>query len=110
MYRTISNDIRELFSPNAFDIICFFTPSGVKSLFDNFPHFKQNGTLIGAFGTNTSKAAEDAGLVLEIKAPEPAAPIYGVSFGKIPCCKKEALIQVWECGSVEVGSVEEQLF
>src|SRR3954463_15950650 len=36
MYRTISNDIRETFSPNTFDIICFFTPSGVKSLFDNF--------------------------------------------------------------------------
>jgi uroporphyrinogen-III synthase len=74
MYRTISNDIRETFSPNAFDIICFFTPSGVKSLFDNFPQFKQNGTLIGAFGTNTTRAAEEAGLVLEIKAPEPSAP------------------------------------
>jgi uroporphyrinogen-III synthase len=74
MYRSISNDIRELFSPDAFDIICFFTPSGVKSLFDNFPHFKQNGTLIGAFGTNTTRAAEQAGLVLEIRAPEPMAP------------------------------------
>ena len=74
MYRTISNDIRETFSPNTFDIICFFTPSGVKSLFDNFPQFKQNGTLIGAFGTNTTRAAEEAGLVLEIKAPEPSAP------------------------------------
>ena len=75
MYRTISNDIRETFIPDAFDIICFFTPSGVKSLFDNFPQFKQNGTLIGAFGTNTTRAAEEAGLVLEIKAPEPAAPM-----------------------------------
>ena len=74
MYRTISNDIRETFNPSEFDIICFFTPSGVKSLFDNFPQFKQNGTLIGAFGTNTSRAAEDAGLVLHIKAPEPMAP------------------------------------
>jgi uroporphyrinogen-III synthase len=74
MYRTISNDFRDSLNPGEFDIICFFTPSGVKSLFDNFPHFKQNGTLIGAFGTNTSKAAEDAGLKLEIKAPEPAAP------------------------------------
>jgi uroporphyrinogen-III synthase len=74
MYRTISNDIRETFNPSEFDIICFFTPSGVKSLFDNFPQFKQNGTLIGAFGTNTTRAAEDAGLVLHIKAPEPMAP------------------------------------
>lgn len=74
MYRSISNDIRELFTQDTFDIICFFTPSGVKSLFDNFPLFKQNGTLIGAFGTNTTRAAEEAGLVLEIKAPEPMAP------------------------------------
>jgi uroporphyrinogen-III synthase len=74
MYRTISNDIRETFSKDAFDIICFFTPSGVKSLFDNFPGFRQNGTLIGAFGSNTSRAAEEAGLVLEIKAPHPMAP------------------------------------
>ena len=74
MYRTISNDIKESFSKEAFDIICFFTPSGVRSLFDNFPEFKQNGTLIGAFGNNTSRTAEEAGLVLEIKAPQPMAP------------------------------------
>jgi uroporphyrinogen-III synthase len=74
MYRTISNDLRETFVKDTFDIICFFTPSGVKSLFDNFPGFKQNGTLIGAFGSNTSRAAEEAGLVLEIKAPQPMAP------------------------------------
>lgn len=74
MYRTISNDLRETFVKDNFDIICFFTPSGVKSLFDNFPGFKQNGTLIGAFGSNTSRAAEEAGLVLEIKAPQPMAP------------------------------------
>jgi uroporphyrinogen-III synthase len=57
-----------------FDIICFFTPSGVRSLFDNFPTYKQNGTVIGAFGNNTSKAVEDAGLTLEIKAPQPQTP------------------------------------
>ncbi|MBC7902843.1 MAG: uroporphyrinogen-III synthase, partial [Gemmatimonadaceae bacterium] len=62
MYRTISNDIREVFGQHDFDVICFFTPSGVKSLFDNFPKFKQNGTRLGAFGNNTSKAIEDAGL------------------------------------------------
>ena len=57
-----------------YDIICFFTPSGVRSLFDNCPKFKQNGTKIGAFGNNTSKAVEDAGLTLDIKAPQPQAP------------------------------------
>lgn len=73
MYRSISNDIRQVLA-SEFDIICFFTPSGVRSLFDNFPQFKQNGTLIGAFGNNTFRAAEEAGLVLEIKAPQPLAP------------------------------------
>jgi uroporphyrinogen-III synthase len=65
MYRTISNDITPVFDKKEFDVICFFTPSGVKSLFDNFPKYKQNGTLIGAFGGNTTKA---------VKAPIPQAP------------------------------------
>ena len=74
MYRTVSNDITEVLTNEDYAVICFFTPSGVKSLFDNSPKFKQNGTVIGAFGNNTSKAVEDAGLTLEIKAPIPAAP------------------------------------
>jgi uroporphyrinogen-III synthase len=74
MYRTISNDIKEVIESHEFDVICFFTPSGVKSLFDNFPTFQQNGTVIGAFGNNTSKAVEDAGLTLEIKVPSPQKP------------------------------------
>ena len=73
MYRTASNDVKEVLRKE-YDVICFFTPSGVRSLFDNLPKFKQNGTVIGAFGNNTSKAAEEAGLTLTIKAPEPQAP------------------------------------
>lgn len=74
MYRTQSNDVAEMLSENNYDVICFFTPSGIKSLFDNLPKYKQNGTVIGAFGSNTSKAAEEAGLKLEIIAPQPQAP------------------------------------
>lgn len=74
MYRTASNDVKEVLTRTEYDVICFFTPSGVKSLFDNVPKFKQNGTVIGAFGSNTSKAVEEAGLQLGIKAPEPQAP------------------------------------
>ena len=74
MYRTQSNDIKDLVSANPFDVICFFTPSGVRSLFDNIPGYQQEGTIIGAFGGNTSKAAEEAGLTLEIKAPQPQTP------------------------------------
>jgi uroporphyrinogen-III synthase len=74
MYRTISNDVRDVLDNKAFDVICFFTPSGVKSLLENYPAYSQNGTLIGAFGNNTSRAIEDAGLNLHIKAPEPQVP------------------------------------
>jgi len=73
LYKIISNDIKEVIS-RSYDVICFFTPGGVKSLLENFPKYKQNGTKIGAFGANTSKAAEEAGLVLDIKAPQPKAP------------------------------------
>jgi len=73
MYRTASNDVKEVLRKE-YDVICFFTPSGVRSLFDNLPKFKQNGTVIGAFGNNTSKAVEEAGLTLEIKAPQPQTP------------------------------------
>lgn len=74
MYRTQSTDVKEILVKNEYDVICFFTPSGVKSLFDNIPKFKQNGTIIGAFGSNTIKAVEEAGLKLEIKAPQPQTP------------------------------------
>ncbi len=74
MYRTKSSDVKELLTNNDYDVICFFTPSGVRSLFDNLPGYQQNGTIIGAFGSNTSKAVEEAGLRLAISAPHPEAP------------------------------------
>jgi uroporphyrinogen-III synthase len=74
MYRTASNDVADIVTKNDYDVICFFTPSGVKSLFDNVPKYKQNGTAIGAFGSNTFKAVEEAGLELSIKAPLPQFP------------------------------------
>ena len=73
MYKIISNDIKEIMA-KGFDVICFFTPGGVKSLIENFPGYKQNGIRIGAFGANTFKAVEEAGLSLDIKAPQPQAP------------------------------------
>ena len=74
LYKTVSNDVKDLVTTGDFDIICFFTPSGVKSLIENLPKYKQNGTFIGAFGVNTFKAVEEAGLQLQIKAPDPQAP------------------------------------
>jgi len=74
MYRTVSNDAKEVLAGKDFDVICFFTPSGVKSLFDNEPAYQQNKTQIGAFGSSTAKAVEEAGLQLQIKVPAPQTP------------------------------------
>lgn len=52
----------------------FYSPSGIKSLYQNYPEFKQNKTRIAAFGPTTSKAVSDAGLTLNIKAPSPEYP------------------------------------
>ncbi|MCM5527549.1 uroporphyrinogen-III synthase [Parasegetibacter sp. NRK P23] len=88
MYRTVSNgDVKEVLGSKDFDVICFFTPSGVKSLFDNCPQFKQNGTHIGAFGVNTSKAVEEAGLRLDIKAPQPQMPSMVAALEKFLAAK-----------------------
>ncbi len=74
LYKIISNDIKDIFNKKTYDLICFFTPGGVKSFIENFPSFQQNGTRIGAFGDNTFKAASAAGLTLDIKAPLPKMP------------------------------------
>jgi uroporphyrinogen-III synthase len=73
IYRTVASDLSDL-SDIFYDIIAFFSPSGIKSLFDNFPDFKQNKTRIAAFGPTTAKAVRDAGLILDIQAPLPNAP------------------------------------
>ncbi len=73
IYKTVCSDLSDLANVN-YDVIVFFSPSGIKSLFQNFPDFKQNLTRIAAFGATTAKAVEDADLYVDIKAPNPLAP------------------------------------
>ncbi len=73
IYKTVASDLSDLKDVN-YDVIAFFSPSGINSLFVNFPNFKQNNTRIAAFGPTTSKAVRDAGLILDIEAPMPNAP------------------------------------
>jgi uroporphyrinogen-III synthase len=73
IYKTVASDLSDLSEVN-YDIIAFFSPSGINSLFVNFPDFKQNKTRIAAFGPTTAKAVKEAGLVLDIQAPMPNAP------------------------------------
>jgi uroporphyrinogen-III synthase len=74
MYRSQSSDIAKLFGEKHFAVVCFFTPSGVKSWFDNFPKFKQNSLVVGTFGDNTKNTAVLAGLAPRIIAPAPKSP------------------------------------
>lgn len=73
MYRTVSNDFSkdEAFD---YDMLVFFSPSGIASLLKNFPNFQQNDIRIGCFGPTTAKAVKEAGLRLDIEAPSPEAP------------------------------------
>ncbi len=73
MYHTVAanlNDLKNVY----YDILAFFSPSGINSLLVNFPEFKQNNTRIAAFGPTTARAVKDASLILDIEAPLPNAP------------------------------------
>jgi uroporphyrinogen-III synthase len=73
IYRTVASDLSDL-EDVYYDILAFFSPSGINSLLINFPDYKQNDTRIAAFGPTTAKAVIDAGLELDIEAPLPNAP------------------------------------
>jgi len=73
LYKTVAADLSDL--ENVFyDILVFFSPGGIESLLKNFPDFKQNKTLIAAFGATTTTAAIKNGLKPNIHAPHPKAP------------------------------------
>ncbi len=73
IYHTVAANLSDLKNVY-YDILAFFSPSGINSLFVNFPDFIQNNTRLAAFGPTTSKAVHDAGLILDIEAPLPNAP------------------------------------
>ncbi|MFC4635457.1 uroporphyrinogen-III synthase [Dokdonia ponticola] len=80
-YKTVVSDLSDL--ENVFyDILVFFSPSGIESLLQNFPNFKQNDTRIAVFGNTTVKAAEEAGLKINIHAPTPQTPSMTMALEK----------------------------
>ncbi len=70
MYRTVSNDFAED-EPFDYDMLVFFSPSGIASLLKNFPDFKQEDIRIACFGKTTAQAVLDAGLRLDLEVPQP---------------------------------------
>jgi uroporphyrinogen-III synthase len=72
-YKTVMSDLSDL-KDVYYDILAFFSPIGIQSLFKNFPDFKQNDTRIAVFGSTTQKEAEDHKLRVDIYAPSPETP------------------------------------
>ncbi|CAI8394457.1 MAG: Uncharacterised protein [Flavobacteriales bacterium UBA4585] len=73
LFNTVVSDLSDL-EDVFYDILVFFSPSGIKSLYENFPGFKQNNTRLACFGSTTQKEAENHGLIVDIPAPTPDAP------------------------------------
>lgn len=74
IYKTVASNLSKI-DIDQYDLIVFFSPSGVTSLFKNFPEFNQgDDTMIAAFGPTTTKAVKDAGMTLNIAAPTKTSP------------------------------------
>lgn len=66
MYQTVSSDLSDL-SDVTYDILVFFTPQAIQSLYENFPDFKQNETRIAVSGKQTATAVTERGLTINIQ-------------------------------------------
>jgi uroporphyrinogen-III synthase len=73
LYKTVSSDLSDLSMLN-YDVLVFFSPSGIRSLLTNFPDFQQEDIKIASFGNSTAQAVKEAGLRLDLQAPMPNAP------------------------------------
>ena len=73
IYQTLASDLTDM-DIDSYDMLVFFSPTGVQSLHKNFPEYDQGKTIIACFGPTTAQAVADAGLRLDIKAPTKTAP------------------------------------
>ncbi len=80
-FKTMISDLSDL-ADVYYDILVFFSPSGIESLFHNFPDFKQNETRIAVYGKNTYQAAIDRGLRVDIKVPTEDTPSMTMALEK----------------------------
>lgn len=81
LYKTVVSDLSDL-EKVTYDVVVFYSPSGIKSLFENFPDFKQNDTRIAVFGNSTVKAAKAKGLKINIEAPTKETPSMTMALEK----------------------------
>ena len=80
-YKTVMSDLSDL-ADVYYDIIAFFSPTGIRSLYKNFPDFEQNNTRIAVFGSTTQREALDLGLRVDIMAPSPDCPSMTMALEK----------------------------
>jgi uroporphyrinogen-III synthase len=81
LFKTVISDLSDLRNVY-YDILVFFSPLGIKSLFENFPDFKQNKTLIAVYGNTTEEAAKAKDLRIDIKAPSEVSPSMAMAIEK----------------------------
>ncbi|MHA6696790.1 uroporphyrinogen-III synthase [Chryseobacterium sp. A321] len=81
MYRTVYADLSQT-PVNDYDMLVFFSPQGIRSLFENYKDFKQNSTHIAVFGTTTQQTAEELGLVVNLMAPTKETPSMTMAIEK----------------------------
>lgn len=80
-YKTVMSDLSDL-KDVYYDVLAFFSPTGIQSLFKNFPDFEQNNTRIAVFGSTTQKEALEHGLRIDILAPTPETPSMTMALEK----------------------------
>lgn len=73
LFKTVSSDLSDMKIEN-YDLVIFYSPTGIASLSENFPNYVQGDKKIGAFGPATAKAVKDSSLRLDLEAPTPEAP------------------------------------
>jgi len=73
VYKTVYSDLSSI-KDKQYDMIVFFSPSAIESLFKNFPDYQQNNTKIAVFGPTTAQAAREKNLRVDIEAPQPNLP------------------------------------
>jgi uroporphyrinogen-III synthase len=81
LFNTVVSDLSDL-RDVYYDILVFFSPLGIESLFENFPDFKQNKTLIAVYGNTTEEAAKAKNLRIDIKAPTEVSPSMAMAIDK----------------------------
>lgn len=91
LYRTIPTEMKEVVDISKFDMLVLFSPQGIRSLFYNWPDFKQGDTAIGTFGATTAQTATEAGLIVNLSAPSPATPSMTMAIDAyLSKCQKKA--------------------